>query len=628
MNRQMNAKSISKTEKRTNIIFLFLGLASLLWVGEGWANECGPYPETCADGSRPSYRGTQDSGSGSTLLIWACGSDRCTATVEYGWQLENQTPVDGVCGMNNDTCAEGVPSQTGANYWLCPGFYSGDYAFCRRAEHGQCGLTQTPTCSSGALGEWNQLEDGSFTWTCLGRYGGNDSTTTCVSTDDDNSQTTTPPSRPPGSRGGEGTGSGGGSTANQDQHGDTERSATRVQLNADFMSSTEGRVNTSADVDFFRFPISQNGMFIVETTGSTFTTGNMWLDGEEIGEMESTGSLDRNFKISSRVKAGDEVIVAVEGDRGRRGSYDLKAKLLVGYLENPGKDQKMSGIGVLSGWICNADVVELEVNGEVQAAGYGTSRSDTQTVCGDSDNGFGLLYNWNHLENGEHEVVAFADGEEFGRATFTVATLGKEFLRGVEGETTVSDFPSPGEKVRLVWQQSLQNFMMAPMEDVDVGSNTPMITYEGRALLENPGHGSYQSGVSVISGWVCDAEEVEIEIDGELQPAAYGTPRADTAKEEACGEGDSDNGFNLLYNWSELGDGEHTVKAYADGEEFGRATFVVTTLGVAFVRGAEGKAVIKGFPKESKETTLEWQQNNQNFAIIGVKDIPQKQNPI
>ena len=43
--------------------------------------------------------------------------------------------------------------------------------------------------------------------------------------------------------------------------------------------------------------------------------------------------------------------------------------------------------------------------------------------------------------------------------------------------------------------------------------------------LENPGAASFQSGIGVISGWVCDAEEVEIVLNGEPQEAAYGTAR-------------------------------------------------------------------------------------------------------
>ena len=38
-------------------------------------------------------------------------------------------------------------------------------------------------------------------------------------------------------------------------------------------------------------------------------------------------------------------------------------------------------------------------------------------VCGDSNNGFGLLFNWNLLGNGDHTIRALADGVELGRAT-------------------------------------------------------------------------------------------------------------------------------------------------------------------------------------------------------------------
>ena len=136
-----------------------------------------------------------------------------------------------------------------------------------------------------------------------------------------------------------------------------------------------------------------------------------------------------------------------------------------GSLENPGPGSFQSGIGLLSGWVCDADVVELEINdGPRVAAAYGTDREDTAPVCGDRNNGFGLLFNWNLLGDGAaHTVVAFADGEEFGRATFAVTTLGVEFLQGTHGETLVADFPAPGEAVRLIWQQAQQNFVLAPL---------------------------------------------------------------------------------------------------------------------------------------------------------------------
>ena len=79
---------------------------------------------------------------------------------------------------------------------------------------------------------------------------------------------------------------------------------------------------------------------------------------------------------------------------------------------------------MLSGWVCEAGVVEIELNGVPQEAAYGTERLDTAGVCGNTDNGFGLLFNWNLLRDGEHEVVALVDGVELGRATVTVTTLG------------------------------------------------------------------------------------------------------------------------------------------------------------------------------------------------------------
>ena len=63
------------------------------------------------------------------------------------------------------------------------------------------------------------------------------------------------------------------------------------------------------------------------------------------------------------------------------------------------------------------------------------------------------------MGEGEHEVVAFVDDEELGRATVRVTTLSAEFVRDVEGECTVEDFPMLGETVTLEWQQNSQNFV-------------------------------------------------------------------------------------------------------------------------------------------------------------------------
>ena len=134
-----------------------------------------------------------------------------------------------------------------------------------------------------------------------------------------------------------------------------------------------------------------------------------------------------------------------------------------GNLENPAQDSYMSGIYLFSGWACDAELIEIVVDGGsgVKAA-YGTSRGDTESVCGDSDNGFGLLWNFELYEPGTHEAVAFADGVEIGRKTFTTTRINSgEFLRDAAGNTSLNGFPEAGREVSLKWDQSAQNFLIA-----------------------------------------------------------------------------------------------------------------------------------------------------------------------
>ena len=82
--------------------------------------------------------------------------------------------------------------------------------------------------------------------------------------------------------------------------------------------------------------------------------------------------------------------------------------------------------------VCEAEEIVIELNGTEWKAGYGTTRTDTQEPCGDVDNGFSLLHNWNLLGDGIHAVKAYADGVLFASTQVKVTTLGREFLRGAE----------------------------------------------------------------------------------------------------------------------------------------------------------------------------------------------------
>jgi hypothetical protein len=118
--------------------------------------------------------------------------------------------------------------------------------------------------------------------------------------------------------------------------------------------------------------------------------------------------------------------------------------------------------------------------------------------------------------------------------------------------------------------------------------------------------------MGMISGWVCNAQRVEIEFDGQSTlrfQVAYGIPRGDTIS--VCG--DADNGFGMTANWNNLGDGQHEVRALADGVEFARRTFKVTTLGFDMLTG-ERRTYALDF--SGNHILIQWSEPLQNFVIV------------
>ena len=280
-------------------------------------------------------------------------------------------------------------------------------------------------------------------------------------------------------------------------------------------------------------------------------------------------------------------------------------------LENPTPGSIQSGVSAISGWTCNSGRVDIVIDDTfILQAVHGTDRADTETTCGDRANGFGLLMNWNLIPPGPHTLSARLDGMEFARVTFTVTALGgAEFTTDLSGEFTLDGFPHAGDQTVVHWEPGLQAFQLGP-----AGPGGDSVSGSGTKIHENPGDGTAHSGVGVISGWVCDAEKIEIIInDSIMLEAAYGISRADT--EDACG--DQNNGYALLINWNLLGNGEHTITILADGEEFTTVTFTVTTLGEEFVTGLSGDFVIEDFPESGTNTLLTWFESLQNFVITG-----------
>lgn len=144
----------------------------------------------------------------------------------------------------------------------------------------------------------------------------------------------------------------------------------------------------------------------------------------------------------------------------------LLASLIVvqaAVLESPADDATLSGIGFISGWKCTAERITVRIDdGDPIRVLYGNGRLDTHVSlggpCQERHTGYILQVNWAELGDGEHVVVAYDNGVEFDRATFTVGSTGEKFVEGVRRRTVVDGFPAPGERALLEWNESTQHF--------------------------------------------------------------------------------------------------------------------------------------------------------------------------
>lgn len=135
-----------------------------------------------------------------------------------------------------------------------------------------------------------------------------------------------------------------------------------------------------------------------------------------------------------------------------------------GFLEIPGPNSTQTGIGIVSGWHCSANHIEIVIDGGAPLlAGSHTSRGDTLGVCGRTDTGFSLLFNWNLLPFNcfgcsYHRVVALADGVEFASTEFQVENFGYEYITGKSAQYGITNFPEIGHMTWLRWDEAKQNF--------------------------------------------------------------------------------------------------------------------------------------------------------------------------
>ena len=297
---------------------------------------------------------------------------------------------------------------------------------------------------------------------------------------------------------------------------------------------------TEREAKPFSITVDKPGTLQVKTTGSTDTVGVLYGPaGQQLATDDDSGA-DKNFRITQQVEAGQH-IVTVEEQEGKTveenayelvvnfiedlsvGSEDRVAELerernqfeterntcqtsltqlesdtapvtvdATGYLGNPSDGGVRSGIGLISGWVCAANDVEIRISdaqGPVETldAAYGTSRPDVplnpNSGCTNANAGFGMTYNFNHLDEGMYTIGAYADGitnQRIGpERTFEVVHLvdfatadlapfdtdaSDRFLRNLDGMCGVPDFPAAGDTTMLEWEQSIQNFVISDVQ--------------------------------------------------------------------------------------------------------------------------------------------------------------------
>ena len=131
-------------------------------------------------------------------------------------------------------------------------------------------------------------------------------------------------------------------------------------------------------------------------------------------------------------------------------------------LGNPSPNSFYSGIGVISGWKCDAGELTVRFDGgEPIPLAYLNERADTASVCGDTDNGFVSIMNWGNLDDGPHTAVVYDDGVEFDRSVFTVRRFRDAFVTGVSTTVSTQDFPRQGDTAVFTWNQATQHLELA-----------------------------------------------------------------------------------------------------------------------------------------------------------------------
>ncbi len=140
-------------------------------------------------------------------------------------------------------------------------------------------------------------------------------------------------------------------------------------------------------------------------------------------------------------------------------------------IESPAEGSTVSGVSNIRGWSCLGGDLKAEFSDEngvtsTFALPHGVPRGDTESVCGDSDNGFSTTMNWALLGPGPKTMRLIQNGEVQGEPrNFSVVAFAEEFIRGASARVTVEDFPDTGQSVVVEWSEPEQRFVITQINN-------------------------------------------------------------------------------------------------------------------------------------------------------------------
>lgn len=150
------------------------------------------------------------------------------------------------------------------------------------------------------------------------------------------------------------------------------------------------------------------------------------------------------------------------------------------FHESPAQGDVVSGVGVIRGWACypggrgqiGAVTYTIDDQPLYYQLPYGALRTDTADACGYdfgefTNTGYGGVFYWGHLADGEHKLTFYLDGEEMTSVTVNVAKPPPTdipedagFRKGAEGEYVIENFLGTDETVTIRWSEADQNFII------------------------------------------------------------------------------------------------------------------------------------------------------------------------